>query len=83
MASHTGHLGGISTIFLCMQNILSIDSQEENINKAKKAFSQVFEADTTQRQVLEQIGLSDMKKDCRIVALFCGIATRGMDGGAG
>ena len=41
-------------------NVLGIDYQKENINKAKNTFSQIFEADATQKQALEQIGVSDM-----------------------
>lgn len=41
-------------------NVLGIDSHKERIDKAKNFFSQVFEADATQKQVLEQIGVSDM-----------------------
>jgi trk system potassium uptake protein TrkA len=41
-------------------NVLGIDYQKENINKATKTFTQVFEADATQKQALEQIGVSDM-----------------------
>ncbi len=41
-------------------NVLGVDCQKENIDKAKKIFSQVFEADATQKQALEQIGISDM-----------------------
>jgi trk system potassium uptake protein TrkA len=41
-------------------NVLGIDYQKENIDKAKKIFSQVFEADATQKIALEQIGISDM-----------------------
>jgi trk system potassium uptake protein TrkA len=41
-------------------HVLGIDYQKENIDKAKKIFSQVFEADATQKQALEQIGVSDM-----------------------
>jgi trk system potassium uptake protein TrkA len=41
-------------------NVVGIDFQRENINNAKKTFTQVFEADATQKQALEQIGVSDM-----------------------
>ncbi len=41
-------------------NVLGVDLRKENIDKAKKAFSQVFEADATEKQALEQIGISDM-----------------------
>jgi trk system potassium uptake protein TrkA len=41
-------------------NVLGIDVQKENINKARTTFTLVFEADATQKQALEQIGVSDM-----------------------
>ncbi|MGD8739002.1 MAG: TrkA family potassium uptake protein [Desulfobacterales bacterium] len=41
-------------------NVLGIDYQKENINRAKKTFNQVFETDATQKQALEQIGVPDM-----------------------
>ncbi len=41
-------------------NVLGIDCQKENINAAKKIFTQVFVADATQKKALEQIGVSDM-----------------------
>ena len=41
-------------------NVLGIDSRKENTNKAKEFFTQVFEADATQKPALEQIGVSDM-----------------------
>ena len=41
-------------------NVLGIDYQKENIDRAKKTFNQVFEADATQKLALEQIGVSDM-----------------------
>ena len=40
--------------------VLGIDYRMENINKAKRTFTQVCEADATQKQALEQIGVSDM-----------------------
>ena len=49
-----------TTLLNLGHNVLGIDTQKENINKAKKTFSQVFEADATQKQALEQIGVSDM-----------------------
>jgi trk system potassium uptake protein TrkA len=41
-------------------NVLGIDYDKDNVNKAKETFTQVFEADATQKQALEQIGVSDM-----------------------
>ena len=41
-------------------SVLGIDYHKENIDKAKKAFSLVFQADATQKQALEQIGVSDL-----------------------
>ena len=41
-------------------NVLGIDYQKENIDRAKKTFNQVFETDATQKQALEQIGVADM-----------------------
>lgn len=41
-------------------NVLGIDYQNDNIDKAKKIFTQVFVADATQKPALEQIGVSDM-----------------------
>ena len=41
-------------------NVLGIDCQKEKINKAKNQFSQVFEADATQKKALQQISVSDM-----------------------
>ena len=40
--------------------IVGIDNNQENIRKAQKDFTQVFEADASQKQALEQIGASDM-----------------------
>jgi trk system potassium uptake protein len=40
--------------------VLGIDSDHELVAKAQKSFTQVFEADSTQKQALEQIGISDM-----------------------
>ncbi len=54
-----GYKFGITLLNLG-HNVLGIDYQKENINKAKKTFTQVFEADATQKQALEQIGVSDM-----------------------
>ena len=40
--------------------VVGIDSNRELVAKAQKLFTQVFEADSTQKQALEQIGVSDM-----------------------
>jgi trk system potassium uptake protein TrkA len=40
--------------------VVGIDSNRELVTKAQKFFTQVFEADSTQKQALEQIGVSDM-----------------------
>ena len=40
--------------------VVGIDSDRELVTKAQKFFTQVFEADSTQKQALEQIGVSDM-----------------------
>ena len=40
--------------------VVGIDSNSELVARAQKLFTQVFEADSTQKQALEQIGVSDM-----------------------
>jgi len=40
--------------------VVGIDSHHEAIVRAQKSFTQVFEADSTQKQALEQIGVADM-----------------------
>jgi trk system potassium uptake protein TrkA len=40
--------------------VIGIDSNQENILVAQKVFSQVYEADSSQKQVLEQIGFSEI-----------------------
>lgn len=40
--------------------VLGIDSNRENVKRSQKALTQVFEADATQKQALEQIGIADM-----------------------
>ncbi len=40
--------------------VLGIDREPENIQRAQKVFTQVFQADATQKQALEQMGLADM-----------------------
>jgi trk system potassium uptake protein TrkA len=40
--------------------VVGIDSHHESVARAQKLFTQVFEADSTQKQALEQIGVGDM-----------------------
>ena len=40
--------------------VLGIDREPENIQRAQKVFTQVFQADATQKQALEQMGVADM-----------------------
>jgi trk system potassium uptake protein TrkA len=40
--------------------VVGIDSHHEAVAKAQKLFTQVFEADSAQKQALEQIGVGDM-----------------------
>jgi trk system potassium uptake protein TrkA len=40
--------------------VLGIDCEPENIQRAQKAFTQVFQADATRKQALEQMGIADM-----------------------
>jgi len=40
--------------------VVGIDSDHEAVARAQKLFTQVFEADSTRKQALEQIGVSDM-----------------------
>jgi len=40
--------------------VVGIDSRQKAIVRAQKLFTQVFEADATQKQALEQIGVADM-----------------------
>lgn len=54
-----GYKFGITLLNLGYK-VLGIDSQKENINKAKNTFTQIYETDATQKQALEQIGVSDM-----------------------
>ena len=39
---------------------IGIDSSPENILKAQNIFTQVYEADASQKQALDQIGLSEI-----------------------
>lgn len=41
-------------------NVIGIDSNHINIQRAQKIFSQVYEADVSQKQALEQIGFSEI-----------------------
>lgn len=41
-------------------NVIGIDSNSEKIQRVQRIFSQVYEADASQRQALEQIGFSDI-----------------------
>jgi len=54
-----GYKFGITLLNLG-HSVMGIDNQKENIDKAKKAFTQVFDADATQKLALEQIGVADM-----------------------
>ena len=54
-----GYNFGISLLNLNHQ-VIGIDVDQVNIQRAQKEFSQVYEADVSQKQVLEQIGFSDI-----------------------
>lgn len=54
-----GYQFGVSLIHL-NYNVIGIDSNSENIQRAQRVFSQVYEADASQKQALEQIGFSDI-----------------------
>lgn len=54
-----GYNFGISLLNLNHQ-VIGIDVDQVNIQRAQKKFSQVYEADVSQKQVLEQIGFSDI-----------------------
>ena len=54
-----GYKFGVSLINLNHQ-VIGIDSNRTNIQRAQKIFSQVYEADASQKQALEQIGLSEI-----------------------
>lgn len=54
-----GYTFGVSLINLNHQ-VIGIDSNHANIQRAQKIFSQVYEADASQKQALEQIGFSDI-----------------------
>ena len=54
-----GYKFGITMLNLGHQ-VLGIDSEPENIERAQKVFTQVFQADATRKQALEQMGISDM-----------------------
>ena len=54
-----GYNFGISLLNLNHQ-VIGIDVNPVNIQRAQKEFTQVYEADVSQKQVLEQIGFSDI-----------------------
>ncbi len=54
-----GHQFGVSLINL-NYNVIGIDSNSENIQRAQRVFDQVYEADASQKEALEQIGFSDI-----------------------
>ena len=54
-----GYKFGLTLINLGYQ-VLGIDLNRENIDKAQELFTQVFNADATQKAALEQIGVGDM-----------------------
>ena len=54
-----GYNFGISLLNLNHQ-VIGIDTDQVNIQRAQKDFTQVYEADASQKQVLEQIGFSDI-----------------------
>jgi trk system potassium uptake protein TrkA len=54
-----GYTFGISLIHL-NYNVIGVDSNTENIQRAQRVFSQVYEADASQKQALEQIGFADI-----------------------
>jgi trk system potassium uptake protein TrkA len=41
-------------------NVLGMDYQNEKIDESKNKFTQVYNADATQKRALEQIGVADM-----------------------
>jgi trk system potassium uptake protein len=54
-----GYNFGISLLNLNHQ-VIGIDIDQVNIQRAQKEFSQIYEADVSQKPVLEQIGFSDI-----------------------
>jgi len=54
-----GYNFGVSLIKLNHQ-VIGIDFKQSNIQRAQKIFSQVYKADASQKQALEQIGLSEI-----------------------
>ncbi len=54
-----GYNFGLALLKLNHQ-VIGIDVEPVNIQRAQKEFSQVYEADASQKQVLEQIGFSDI-----------------------
>ena len=54
-----GYKFGLSLLNL-NHKVIGIDFNHANIQRAQKVFSQVYEADISQKQALEQIGLSEI-----------------------
>lgn len=54
-----GYTFGVSLINL-KHKVIGIDANPANIQRAQNIFSQVYEADVSQKQALEQIGLSEI-----------------------
>jgi trk system potassium uptake protein TrkA len=54
-----GYKFGVTLINL-NYSVIGVDSNSENIRRAQRVFSQVYEADASQKQALEQIGFSDI-----------------------
>ncbi len=54
-----GYKFGITMLDLG-HKMLGIDCEPENIQRAQKVFTQVFQADATRKQALEQMGITDM-----------------------
>ncbi|MGD9222660.1 MAG: NAD-binding protein, partial [Desulfobacteraceae bacterium] len=54
-----GYKFGVTLINL-NYNVIGVDSNPENIQRTQRVFSQVYEADASQKQALEQIGFADI-----------------------
>jgi trk system potassium uptake protein TrkA len=54
-----GYRFGLSILDM-NHRVIGIDSDHANIQRAQKVFSQVYEADVSQKMALEQIGLSEI-----------------------
>jgi trk system potassium uptake protein TrkA len=54
-----GYTFGVSLINL-NYNVIGIDSNPENIQRAQRVFAHVYEADASQKLALEQIGFADI-----------------------